>query len=56
MGVSYSSQTAVVRLEHNVAIEMIPADANADKSDKQSSDRKQRSRDRSSGLGYRKHP
>ena len=39
MGVSYSSQTAVVRLEHNVAIEMIPADANADKAGKQSSDR-----------------
>ena len=39
MGVSYSSQTAVVRLEHNVAIEMIPADGNADKAPKQSSDR-----------------
>ncbi len=39
MGVSYSSQTAVVRLEHNVAIEMIPAGADADKSGKGSSDR-----------------
>jgi lipopolysaccharide export system protein LptA len=38
MGVSYSSQTAVVRLEHNVAIEMIPADSGADKADKQSTD------------------
>jgi lipopolysaccharide export system protein LptA len=38
-GVSYSSQTAVVRLEHNVAIEMIPADGNANKAPKQSSDR-----------------
>jgi lipopolysaccharide export system protein LptA len=34
MGVSYSSQTAVVRLEHNVAIEMIPANGNAEKADK----------------------
>jgi len=39
MGVSYSSQTAVVRLEHDVAIEMIPADASADTAGKQSSDR-----------------
>jgi lipopolysaccharide export system protein LptA len=39
IGVSYSSQTAVVRLEHNVAIEMMPADGNADKAGKQSGDR-----------------
>jgi lipopolysaccharide export system protein LptA len=39
MGVSYSSQTAVVRLEHNVAMEMIPANGNAEKADKQPSDR-----------------
>ncbi len=38
LGVSYSSQTAVVRLEHNVAIEMIPADGSADKAIRQSSD------------------
>ena len=37
-GVSYSSQTAVVRLEHSVAIEMIPADGNADKPGGRSSD------------------
>jgi len=37
-GVSYSSQTAVVRLEHSVAIEMIPANGNADKSGGRSSD------------------
>ena len=37
MGVSYSSQTAVVRLEHNVAIEMIPANGNVDQADKQPS-------------------
>ena len=39
MGVSYSSQTAVVRLEHNVAMEMIPANGNAEKAAKQPSDR-----------------
>jgi lipopolysaccharide export system protein LptA len=38
IGVSYSSQMAVVRLEHNVAIEMIPADGSADKAVRQSSD------------------
>ena len=37
VGVSYSSQTAVVRLEHNVAMEMIPANGNAGKTDKQPS-------------------
>jgi LPS export ABC transporter protein LptC len=40
MGVSYSSQTTVVRLEHSVSIEMIPADGDADKAGGQSSDGK----------------
>jgi LPS export ABC transporter protein LptC len=40
MGVSYSSQTSVVRLEHSVSIEMIPADGNADKASGQSGDGK----------------
>ena len=56
MGVSYSSQTAVVRLEHNVAIEMIPADGNAEKARAQSSDRNSPLIDRSPGLGYRQQP
>jgi lipopolysaccharide export system protein LptA len=39
-GVSYSSQTAVVRLEHSVSIEMIPADGNADRADRRATDSK----------------
>jgi lipopolysaccharide export system protein LptA len=40
MGVSYSSQTSVVRLEHSVSIEMIPVDGNANKAPGRSSDGK----------------
>jgi lipopolysaccharide export system protein LptA len=39
-GVSYSSQTAMVRLEHDVSIEVVPADGNSDHTGGRSSDRK----------------